>query len=249
MADGSLSAGHRTHRIVDVLNREWALVLARQGDVVGAWSRSEPALTGCADLEGTVGAASAGEDDVLHALLQLSGGGDTLAARTVLQAMLGRLVRMAGRDGIASVDDYVAALWCVVARYPLRARPARIAANLALDTLKAVHAESRGWERSPQLARLPMEELEGVVQRFERRATLNHQASAELQASQVIDAARTLRLIDDRVHRLLCDVYVEGLSGAEVASRHASTPGSVRVRCSRAVQRLAQQADRLAAAA
>ena len=63
--------------------------------------------------------------------------GDQLAGRVVLQAVIGRMVRMAQRDPRAGIDDYLAQLWCAISSYPLQRRPVRIAANLSMDTLKA----------------------------------------------------------------------------------------------------------------
>ena len=45
--------------------------------------------------------------------------GDQLAGRVVLQALIGRMVRMAQRDPRAGIDDYLARLWCVINSYPL----------------------------------------------------------------------------------------------------------------------------------
>jgi hypothetical protein len=61
----------------------------------------------------------------------------------VLQAMLGKAVRVAGtmprRDAIRGDREEapawaIAALWQAIATYPVARRPARVAANLALDT-------------------------------------------------------------------------------------------------------------------
>jgi DNA-directed RNA polymerase specialized sigma24 family protein len=45
---------------------------------------------------------------------------------------------------------------------------------------------------------------------------------------------------------MLHSVYVDGLSSAEAARRHLTSPGSVRVRSSKAVKRLAAHAAELA---
>lgn len=221
-------------RIVDVLNADWRQLVESQG----------------AGLQTRVGRASQGCDETLHELLRAAQLGDVLAARTVLQSLLGRLVQMAARDPRSPVDDYVAAAWCVLARYPLAARPVRIAANLALDTLKAVRRESDGWSRGGgSLPWLAGGELEPLAEQEARRRDLDHGAAARLDAVRVIEAGRRLRLLDEPAGRLLEQVYVRGLSGAEAARRHGSTAGSVRVRCSRAVQVLAAHAVELAEAA
>src|SRR5215210_899800 len=58
--------------------------------------------------------------------------------------MIGRVVRMALRDPLSGVDDYISALWCQIRTYPLGRRPQRIVANLSMDTLKTVSTERRG---------------------------------------------------------------------------------------------------------
>jgi hypothetical protein len=241
---------HRPYRIVDDLNREWRELVEGRGDALPGWARRHPALAPCTGLEEVALRASRGQDDALHALLAEAQGGTGLAARVVLQAMLGRLVRMAGRDPGALVDDYVGAMWCVLVQYPLAARPVRIAANLALDTLKAVHQERRLLERGTLALGLPARDLELLLELHRGREDLDHAAELRaLGAAEVIEAGRRLRLIDEGTRRLLHHVYVDGLNGRDAAARGGTTPGSLRVRCSRAVRRLAAHAAELAEAA
>jgi hypothetical protein len=214
--------------LVDALNREWAALLAA----------APP------ELRAQVEAAARGDDAALHPLVEAALAGDALAGHAVLQSQLGRLVRMAGRDAQAGVDDYVGAFWCVLAGYPLERRPARIASNLALDTLKLVHRDRQWMGRSPATVHPVGEDLERLVERGRRPAEEREPAAAEL-----ILAGYRLRLIDRPTGRLLHAVYVEGLSGADAAARCATTPGSLRVRCSRAVHRLAEHVDELTEAA
>jgi DNA-directed RNA polymerase specialized sigma24 family protein len=65
----------------------------------------------------------------------------------------------------------------------------------------------------------------------------------------VIDAGQRLRLIDEGTGRLLRHVYVDGLNGRDAAARGGTSPGSLRVRCSRAVRQLAAHAAELVEAA
>ncbi|WP_375424461.1 RNA polymerase sigma factor [uncultured Friedmanniella sp.] len=231
MTGSGTSVGEAPWRIVDRLNADWQEILESDGSGQGV----------------LVSRASRGCDVTLHALLSAAQHGDAMAARTVLQSMLGRLVQMASRDRRSPVDVYVAAAWCVLARYPLRARPVRIAANLALDTLKAVRQEAYG--RGGATLWLAGVELEQLVEQEAQRRELDHGVAAGLDAVSLIEAGRRLRLLDEPSGLLLETVYVRGLSGAEAARRHGSTAGSVRVRCSRALQVLADHADELAGAA
>jgi DNA-directed RNA polymerase specialized sigma24 family protein len=157
---------------------------------------------------------------------------------------------MAGRDRRGLVDDYVGAMWCVVAQYPLTARPVRIAANLALDTLKTVHRERRCGEHGPVTLCLGTPGLEPLLERRLARAAQEQARELEaLGAAEVIEAGRRLGLIDEGTGRLLAHVYVDGLSGRDAAARGGTSPGSLRVRCSRAVRRLAAHAGELVEAA
>ncbi|GAA1429427.1 hypothetical protein GCM10009616_11470 [Microlunatus lacustris] len=216
--------------LVDALNREWAALAA------------EPEFPG--QLVERVDAARRGDDAALRGLVGAALSRDRLAGRAVLQSQLGRLVQMAARDPRATVDDYVGAFWCALAGFPLQRRPVRIAANLALDTLKLVHRD-RLWLGRSRAAVLPVgDDLEPLLNRFARPVE-----DREPAATEVISAAERLRLIDAPTGRLLHAVYVDGLSGKDAAVRCATTPGSLRVRCSRAVHRLAEHATELAEAA
>jgi len=236
-------------RLVAALDQEWRQLAARNPGLAPAWRR-HPALARCDDLYQVLVPACRGDDEVLRALLTEAHGGDPLAGRVVLQALLGRLVWMARRDREAEVDDYVAALWCVLAGYPLARRPVRIAANLALDTLKAVHRE-RPFRGRTGVGWVPAgEELELLLDRGRQRDTVDHAADLDgLTAEAVIDAGRRLRLLDEATGGLLRHVYVEGLSGRDAALRAGTSAGSLRVRCSRAVRRLAAHAPALLDAA
>ena len=138
------------HPTLRRLNSEWA-ELARL-PVPAKWT-GEPALAGLIDLAGVLAAVRAEPDAILGALLRR---GDSMAWRVVLQAMLGRAVRDAARDREHDLDDYVGELWLGIAGYPLHRRPARIAANLALDTAKRVRSRPRAIPTDPaRLALVP----------------------------------------------------------------------------------------------
>ena len=148
--------------------------------------------------------------------------------------MLGRIIRMAGRDPSAGVDDYVSALWCRICAYPLAARPTRIAANLSMDTLKAVSAERR-WLREGEVTPWPPE----VFWDEQHEHLFVGRRVRVVGAADVLRAGRDRGVIDEPVHALLVSVYVDELTGSEAAARHWTSAESVRVRCSRAVRRLA----------
>jgi DNA-directed RNA polymerase specialized sigma24 family protein len=244
------TARSSNYGIVAALNAEWAGLCEERLDEVQDWAGRHPSLAGCRELTDVLVAVRGDADPVLSALLTESERGSELAGRTVLQAMLGKLVLMAARDRDAEVDDYVAAMWCRLSTYPLRERPGRIAANLALDTLKAVKCERRWCRRAVDVTTLaPDAYLDQLHTAAVHRTSLDHGAAAEVTATGVLRAADQLGLIDGTTRDVLLSVYSEGLSGREAAGRHQTSPGMIRFRCSKAVRRLAQHAALLAEAA
>ena len=232
-----------TSGVVGQLNAEWA-VLADDpgaGDTCRRWAGAAPALTGCGTLGQLLAAVPDDPDAVLGALLGAAATGEALAARVVLQSMLGKVVRMARRDPRARVDDYVAALWCVLATYPLAARPDQVAGNLALDTLKAVQRERRPGVEAPVRPEVALRLLD------EPSGTPRYRPGpARISAAAVIGTAERRRLLDPATGAVLRTVYVDGLPGRAAARRHRISPTALRVRCSRGVGLLARHADLLA---
>ncbi len=238
-------------RVVRALNAEWEQLTIRHAQSVRRWVHIHEALSGSLDLDDVLLAARQDGDAVLGALLEEDHAGDDLAGRTVLQAMLGKVVLLALRDRSAEVDDYVAAMWCRIRTYPLQNRPLKIAANLALDTLKAVKVERQWATRAVAVATLPPgQHLDRLSAEAALRETADHNGDvAGLTAGGVITAADQLGLIDAQTRAVLLSVYSDGLSGRDAATRHRTSPGMVRFRCSKAVRRLAQHASLLADAA
>ncbi len=209
------------HPTLRRLNSEWA-ELARL-PVPAKWT-GEPALAGLIDLAGVLAAVRAEPDAILGALLRR---GDSMAWRVVLQAMLGRAVRDAARDREHDLDDYVGELWLGIAGYPLHRRPARIAANLALDTAKRVRSRPRAIPTDPaRLALVPA-----------------RPAEPGRSAGLVLARARRAALLDGPSHVALRLVYADGLPGERAAVLLGLTPAALRQRCHRAVRRLAAHAD------
>lgn len=240
--------------IVNALNREWRdLVIGHRGTAI-RWAARHPALLGSESLDDIVAAVRTDADGVLAALLvevaRANGGSsgdlaseDQVAARVVLQCLLGRMIAMAHRDPRAGVDDYVSALWCRIQTYPLPARPTRIAANLSLDALQMVKQDSQTvrwrevtpWPPEVLIARLDLD--------WARH--LDRGECEDVRGAEILERGRSLKLIDHATFELLRGVYLEGLSGEAAARRHHTSAGSVRVRCSRALNRLAGHTDQL----
>ena len=235
-------SGRRRSGIVEALNRDWDELVDRHRGSVRHWSRRHGALAQCRSLADVLLAARGQPDAVLGALLTEVSHGDQLAARVVLQAMLGRIARMAARDPASGVDDYVSALWCRIRSYPLAARPGRIAANLSMDALKTVFQDRR-WLREGEVTPWPP-----AVFWDEQHEHLFVAPEPEpVAASDVLWAGRARGVIDDPAHALLVSVYIDELTGDQAAKRHRTSAETVRVRCSRAVRRLAAHRNELLA--
>jgi DNA-directed RNA polymerase specialized sigma24 family protein len=231
MRVGSAKAGGR---VIGELNDEWDRLIDDDPQAVAQWGQRHEALNGCQHLRQILPRVRRDPDSVLAALLAECRAGEQLAGRAVLQAMLGKLILMSRRVQGAGIDDFVAALWIRMATYPLLSRPRRVAANLALDTLKAVHRER--LQMQPALAQLTaIPEPSG--------------GEEDLTARRVITAGRQLGLINAETSDVMVSVFVDGLSGRQAAERFQTSPEMVRYRCSDGRRRLARHAAALADAA
>lgn len=227
------------------LDVEWAALQedARAVAACRRWASGATVLAGCVTPAEVLARVAAAPDVVLGHLLREAAAGDPLAGRVVLQALLPKVVRMASVDQRAEVDDYVTAMWCVIAAYPVARRKASVAANLALDTLKAVRRE-----RGPVVdLATPPHLVVVAADRGPARVVGSSPRAAGPSVAQLLERARRHRLVDPPTSDLLHSVYAEGLSGELAARRHELSPGAVRQRCSRALRVLARHADLLAA--
>lgn len=247
MAGRVAMTGRNPNQIVVDLNAEWAGICGECDDVL-AWTERHPSLTHCLDLADVLASIPADPDAVLGALLWESRAGSSAAARTVLQAMLGKVVLMARADPETGIQSFLAAMWERIRTYPIERRPTHISANLALDARKWAQRDSRESHLVRPWA--PGDSLAALVDRQRSRESMDHAGDlAMLTAGDVIKAALDLELIDPAAGDLLQSVYRDGLSSAEAAQRHLTSPATVRQRCSRAVRRLAQHSDDLASIA
>ena len=225
------------------LNREWESLRAEWSEPSG-WAERHSGLRSCSDLAEVLAEVGRDPDGVLGALLRESAAGSTLASRTVLQAMLGKVVLLARADSATGIHPYLVAMWECIRTYPIERRPTHIPANLALDARKLARRDlSRGpvapWPPGTSFARL--------VDRQRLRDSVDHGRDVSvLTAGDVIQAALELELIDAAAGSLLGSVYQEGLSSQEAARRHAMSALMVRRRCSQAVRRLAGHSEELA---
>ena len=227
------------------MDREWEAlqVDADAGAACRRWADREDVLTGCATPADVLGRVPLAADAVLLLLLGEAAVGDAVAARVVLQALLPKAVLMASVDRGAEVDDYVTALWCAVATYPVRRRPTSVAANLALDTLKTVRRERRpvvDLAVPPHLVLL-------AADREPAHVVGARPPESAPGAREVLARACAHGLVDPRTGDLLRSVYADGLAGDQAARQHGLSHGALRSRCSRALRVLADHRELLAA--
>ena len=91
--------------LVEALDREWCELVSCHRSAVRRWADRHDALAWCRSLNDVLSLARLNSDPVLGALLTELSSGNQLAARVVLQALIGRLVCMAQRDPRSSVEQ------------------------------------------------------------------------------------------------------------------------------------------------
>ena len=237
------SARRRQSGLAGRLNAEWDHLCADPATAaaVRAWAGAHPVLTGCTDLQAVerqVARASRElADGVLLALLRLGHRGDELARRTVLQLMLGKAIRIAashtGRDAPATLEDAaITALWTVIASYPVDRRTSKVAANIAMDTLRLTVADhAHQHHETPTTP----DDL--------HRVDVPHQTMPpDLELIELLVWAVDTKTVTAQDASLVMDVYVPGPGcdgGADAAQRHGLSWAAARQRCSRAVRKIA----------
>lgn len=234
------------------LNHEWGVL--RSGGSLEAgmrrWRDLDPALAGLcgvADLEAALGRRD--NDDVLRALMRLCRSGDAVAARVLLQGLLGIAVGLArrtthhvGGDREEAEARAVLELLDLLHTVPLTSR-CRIADRIALDLLRRLTREARrgGTEVST-----------GAAQDVEDVAVAHHGARgqsddahgspdrADLLVLHVLAAGARAGTIRADEARLLWEVHSPAGPDpvAGMAAAHGLAPAAVRQRVSRARRRL-----------
>ena len=243
------------------LDLEWRQLCAAPDAPVllQRWAHSQPVLGGFGSLEQLLVAITrdpARRDGVLVALLTLSRDGDRLAGRVVLQAMLGKAIRVATTivrrpdvlgDREEAQATAIGAMWQAIATYPLQARPSRVTANLALDTLALVQ---RGHTGSSHFSRtFPERPCADLTDRLDAAHydvgpdDLAGPADAELIVLLAWSVRNGVLQLDEA--RLLARVYgLDGTpeGGATIAADLGLTWPTLRQRCHRLARRVGQAA-------
>jgi hypothetical protein len=251
-----------TKGLVGALNDEWRRLVADPShrSRVAGWRCRVSALAPFADLAAILDrATTAVEGEVLNGLLLLARSGDELAARTVLQAMLGPLVRLARRtvayadgDLEESLSRAVEAAWRVIHNYPLD-RACRPVDGISLDVLAALTGGGRrgGIEVPVGLPADLGERSEDVAEADELREAFwaavrepGVRACADEELIVLFAWAVRARVISRAEAHLLLRLHSpeepgRPLTCREVAQHLGIAHAAVRQRASRATRRLA----------
>lgn len=242
------------HGLLGVLNREWQHL--RTAPTPPHWLQHHPELGGCATLADVVDSCrptrDGGDvDEVLLTLIRLAQDGDHTATRILIQTMLPKLARLQrtalGRrlgdpDGVV-----VEAFLTQLTRYPTTRRPHRVAANLALETLKTIPAAADAHE-------LPAGDIQPVSDACPSGGWCSAEGSEHTEQLTITNDASTAiawgldaRIITRSDAALLARIHLadDPPTLAEAAAELGITAAAARARHSRAVRRLAQAAAHL----
>jgi DNA-directed RNA polymerase specialized sigma24 family protein len=225
--------------LFDHLDREWQhLTASRQGrDALTRWEPTHPVLEGHHSLDNLVRvvndrARTAVADTILVALARLAPT-DTIAARTVLEAVMPGLKRLCKtRQGLAEPEEVTAQIialaWEQIRTYPIQRRPRRIAANILRDTRQRLDRTQRAWRPLPHPPLPPGDVAEPDAE------TRNENEPGLV----VLDAVRRghLRLEDAR---LILQTRVGGIRPEELAEHMGIDVHHLRKRRNRAERRIA----------
>jgi hypothetical protein len=205
------------------LDAEWRRLArtSRARRALKQWSIAQPALRGLADLDALL---ERRRDDqaapaILRALAVLAPA-DDLAARTLLQALLPGLVRLAGMVGYddpAAIEEMVSLAWERVRTYPV-GRRGSVAANVLFDVRKRYRAH-----RLIEAPRSPdTEDIEAAA----TSRSPEDEALARVLFEQLMAAQRDERVLRDRAFDLVLRTRLAGQPLTELA-RNQDLPVSV----------------------
>jgi hypothetical protein len=225
--------------IVQSLNAEWAHVarspLARRA--LMRWATANPVLAEARSVDDFVDTRSCPEwGEAAHRVLAAEAPEDTMAARTLLQALLGGLVCLCGRVGRAEPDaigELVALAWARIRTYPAH-RQGSVAGNVLLDVRKQ-------FVRDRVDAGTGNAEVVTVALPPDRPATEPAPEEVVCDRIVVVDTLRSARnegVVSDSALATILRTRVGGESLVEVAADTGLSPDAMWRRRTRAEQRL-----------
>ncbi len=228
--------------LIGQLNAEWLRLCSDPASrsAAGRWR-----LAGVRSLDDLEAAVRRDADGVLLPMLRAGQSGDGLALRSVFQLMLGKAVRIAGthagRDSRASLEQAaVTALWTVIARYPVERRPVKVAANIAMDTLRLTVNElaHQRHETPSSPEQLHPADDDGTPPDRARAG-----GPPDLELLDLLAWAVGNGTVSREDAALLIDIYAPApghAGGSAAADRHGIRWAAARQRASRATRRIAE---------
>lgn len=190
--------------------RNWGMSLDRPKDVLTAIDASSDA------------------DPILYRLIELhQQQGSALAGITVMRTMGPKVATMSRRHPNRAAN-LITEMWIRLADYPLHSRPHHIAANIALDSLKAALAHDA------LSSEIPVEAPADI----DAASDLWVQDSRSDHVHALLTQALTIGLITPSTHRVLTAVYEEARPGSEVAEVVGISHAAVRQRCRDGVHKI-----------
>lgn len=228
--------------LIGALNAEFD---QQQHSPLPAWDCAHLAYPNAGALLSSIRHATpAHADATLHSLLREARRGDELAARLLLQAMLGVVARHTrtafGRHLDAPESAAVAAMLEAIHTYPLRLRH-RVAANLTMRALAALPA-------APTSMEIPTQYVSALADDCGNTAAVAN-SPADLEAAGLIDwgLMHGILSLDEAQLLRLAHLREEAASSTVLAAEAGLTPTAWRQRHHRIVRRLAAAVrDRLA---
>lgn len=195
------------------LDAEWTRISRSPegGPALRRWAHSHPALGQVRDLDEVLARRRSPEaaQGVLAALAALAPR-DALAARTLLQALVPGLLRLASciaNDDPSAMDEMVSLAWARVRTYPA-SRPGSVAGNVLLD-VKKDYRRHRTVE-APRTT-VDVEATRGTTVRSAEEEVVERISLAELLAAH-------RRAVGERGHRAIVRTALAGYSLREVAA-------------------------------
>ncbi len=222
------------------LDQEWESLQHSPVD----WAEACPELIHCVSAGDVLAVIPVAPDAVLGFLIEQGQAGVELATRIIIQAFVGKLIRLSiqasARGRQDPFEDYLSSLWLSASQYPLDRRPTKIAANLFMDTLMHTRTNWAATGTAHEVA-VGLE-----VGRRTETAIWDDLSGVEGTAGRlIIETACHSGWITEMVAQTLTDVYTDGLSGEQTAALRSCPPATVRSRCRDGVRRLREQAEAL----
>ena len=219
-------------QILQSLNKEWSAIAdspeARRA--LMRWSAAHPVLMPANDLDDVIALGYDIENGPeIRRALALLASTDPLAARTLLQELVGGLCNLArriGRDQDA-IDDILSLTWERIRTYPAH-RLGSVSGNVLLDVRKRYEMQF-GRERPCQPCDLPAEP---------RAASVEDQALGDVSLEELVASARRAGVADDVLNTIIRSRVLgepmKGLAAEQNVSRkvlwHRRWRGEARIR-------------------